>query len=198
MLRPQPPLNALHFFAPENEEEKTLRSEMGFTSSADVDQAASAEMDIDGALEVDGDDTPDREPPAPSIHFSDDSRQTVPHVISGKQGKDRIEEPNVRDSAPLAPIASDPPSSAIIPSPPPAMTRPQPVVASTAYVDDGFLPFISAPTYPALDKGKAKAVEPEMRGRQDSNSPMPELDSGSSDFGDLASDEEGSDEEEEG
>lgn len=53
MIRPTPPLSQLHYFAPESEEERKLRLEMGFTTSQDPTSRKAAEDNE--AESVDGD-----------------------------------------------------------------------------------------------------------------------------------------------
>ena len=45
MIRPQPPLSALHYFAPENEEERKLRLELGFGRTEDAADPEDGVMD---------------------------------------------------------------------------------------------------------------------------------------------------------
>lgn len=54
--RPAPPLSALHYFAPESDEEKRLRLELGFATSLDADFIAAATSSIpaeEGPMDID-------------------------------------------------------------------------------------------------------------------------------------------------
>jgi len=187
MVRPQPPLSALHFFAPENEEEKRIRLEMGFGTGQDGNGGVMNEMEVDG--------TPEREEPVINgqgtgifdngLNYG--STSVEQREIPGRDEGDHM----AAQAGLLVAVGEVPAPTATVtqnitsPRPDNTSTRDEPAVPAEAGGGDT-VPFVSTP----LDKGKSKLVEPEIRRGRLSDSPIPELDSGSSDFGDMEDDDE--------
>ncbi len=189
MIRPQPPLSALHFFAPENDEEKRLRHEMGFTTPGDADEPEEGDTEVDGSNQHVEPVLPPSLPRTTSLHVTNDSRQEVPHFTLGREERDKAEAPMRVDSTPIADKVDVSAPSVGVPTLPSVIPQPaEPPVGED--MGRGTVPFMSTPAAPLLDKGKAKEVVPETRRREASDSPIPELDSGSSDFNFADSDDE--------
>jgi len=194
MNRPQPPISSLHFLAPENDEEKRIRLELGFTTTHDDAETSLRDREVDQPVE----------PPVPHLN----QRTALPATQSF---------PVIVDPSPILPVTriqtnedqsrerlnagTDRPANTHEPSPPMIPTAipasgisSQPVNTGTRAAE----PFMSAPTASSLDKGKGREIEPEIRRREDSDSPIPELDTGSSGFEDFDDDEDDEEDMEEG
>ena len=199
MIRPQPPLSALHFFAPETDEEKKLRLEMGVSMIDDVDGP-------EGDLEVEASNVGviDVNPPRSVVHTLDSpgtqgmqmvneyaSSHSFPRATIGTEEKRQVSEraimrvstPPFETHDPLPSTTTTVGSSLSVPI---TQTHPVPKLSEA---ETEIMPFISRPNPGSLDKGKAKEIESEVRIREGSDSPIPELDSGSSDF--VSDDDDG-------
>lgn len=197
--RPLPPLNALHFFTKETEEERRLRRELGYSTSGDRDENAidGEEREVMEVDEVQSSTTTlaravEQVAVATPTTVNHGAISTVPQTQSLSS---MMEGANQGSKATVAETITE------------SVARGGDVVARDSAMEVEVIaeevsvemsapaePFISA----SMDKGKAKAVSEGVRGdaipgvaeENDEDEPLPELDSGSSD-------EEGEDSEEE-
>ena len=197
--RPLPPLNALHFFTKETEEERRLRRELGYSTSGDRDENAidGEEREVMEVDEVQSSTTTlaravEQVAVATPTTVNHGAISTVPQTQSLSS---MMEAANQGSKATVAETITE------------SVARGGDVVARDSAMEVEVIaeevsvemsapaePFISA----SMDKGKAKAVSEGVRGdaipgvaeENDEDEPLPELDSGSSD-------EEGEDSEEE-
>ena len=198
MIRPQPPLSALHFFAPESDEEKRIRQQLGFSTNADEKDMEQQAMKIDQSVEPGEHIAAASLMTTGSLHVALHPRQEVPHVTLGQKERDNVPAPIILDSAPSAAEIDNPVPSAKPLAPTIAPDSHPATVAPDARGAISFMSRPTASTVPRLDKGKGKVVEPEIRRREASDSPFPELDSGSDEFEDDEEEDQEDEEDEEG
>ena len=195
LLRPQPPLSALHFFASETEEEKKLRLEMGFSTADDFDEQASHDMDVDVHEQVS---TADRLPlvatPTPSLaNGTGFPSNTGSQILPGPTLEPGLTGKSDDTIRPVTPALAEAPIIQI--AAPTDVTVPFTAARDATKDMDRSTPFMSAPARSRShqEKGKGTVVEASRKG-EDSDSTIPELDSGSSAFGEQ-DDEDGTEEE---
>ena len=205
MNRPLPPLASLHYYGPEGEEEKRLRREMGFEGMGDHLDGENEVMDVD----MDGS--------VGQVTAKGGSWETFsvprPSVVPSSLGR-TIQEPTAPSSnAPTiaAPVTQTP---IVVPQPavPPAVQADAAVVPRADSVQPGQTSALaptteqplsqstSTPAVPFMsvvqDKGKGKETAGQSSvniggdGTRDDDEEIPELDSGSSDFGGGSEDDE--------
>lgn len=164
LSRPLPPLAQLQLLAPETEEEKRLRQEMGFGDDDKVEED-DEEMDVDESVVA-----VQASAPAPvqaaQVPFNPQPiRAAVPAPAP---------EPAAPVPAPVAvPLASAAPVAELV-------SEPSPVTALAPSI-----PFMSAPSQPRLgaEASPIELPEPAAAAKADDSDdePIPDLDSGSSD-----------------
>lgn len=224
MLRSQPPLSQLHFFAPETEEEKRLRQEMGFGALSDPqpqsDGMNTAEDKTSFSTTTDAETGRENQSgsrpivpisqydtsvstttvgPAPrssDLRLSADPHSVHHAILTSPSMVQESHQDSVVDQS----IITDSTTLAMAKLPPAAPSGSDDVDMDNANL--AAASFISAkPAMTEVEKGKAKAkAEPVGEfggGDEDSDGPLPELDSGDSDmdFGEDEEDEGDGDEE---
>ncbi|TXT10694.1 hypothetical protein VHUM_02199 [Vanrija humicola] len=179
MARPLPLLSQLHYFAPESDEEKKIRREMGFFTAEEVAGGAAADQSDDEDMAVDEWAPPAKvqvvapvpvaapavAAPAPVVL---PVVQAVPVV---QQVLQPVVQPIVQPTVLPVPVAQ----------PTPVVAAPEPVAAAPA------APFMSAPSAssskpPVAEPAAAPApAAPADDNEDDDDDMIPELDSGSED-----------------
>ena len=202
--RPLPPLSALHYFAPENDDEKRLRLEMGFTTSSDpiIEVEEHDEMEVDPPIPTSarpdasvsindsanpsGESTTTR--PAPSTLdlnlLSSNPVEQIPHATITTPLPVMI--PHMADS--VAPLPQIPSEKGMLQAAQSAPLQAGSLIGHPAKKGDGSG---KRPRSDSVDEQK-KAVVPEQAlvGDDDEDEPLPEMDS-DMDLSDEDEEEEG-------
>jgi hypothetical protein len=172
--RPQPPLNALHYFTKETEEERKLRRELGYSTLEDAvvpevededhDMAAEQPTTVQIAVPTAISTLPRSQPSAAAPLAAQTTVQTVSAVSEAT-------------SAPPPPIVprtlATPPEVAAASTEPPAAA----VVAVESFISTS----TAVPTTSGLVEKVTHTVTEQYMDVDDDDEPLPELDSGSSD-----------------
>lgn len=187
MNRPQPPLSALHFFAKETEEERKLRRELGYSTTED-----SVVVDDDGEMEVDQPDVTSEAVRTVQEKTRQSHQTQMPQpmitAFAPAPTMSTVTE-TVSESVSVAPVAMAPLTT---PMPVPTIAQvaqgTTPAAVEAAEVASAFM------SVPASRGGETRVVETFERTvvstAEDDDEPLPELDSGSSDEGEMDDEEE--------
>jgi hypothetical protein len=195
MIRPAPPLSQLHYFAPESEEERKIRQEMGFTTDQDDKHVRETETDLAG----DGDGDVDMGNAAEIISEVVDS--IVPRETPKMPEMGRLTSLHMggeAKSAVLVGRAKEVTATMHAANPEIVITGAS-VSASVAEKEE--VTAVSAEDWMSVGRGKGKEVVLEMTtesheqdivmlSRDEDDEEVLELDSGSSDFGEEDDDED--------
>lgn len=196
-MRPVPPLSHLHFFAPEGEEEKRIRQELGVGHAGD--EPANSMQGDSAASDMDVDSEPGKF--RTTTLTAGDRLTSISHTISTQLEVSSAPSLSSRTPAVQQPALSAPtiPTTAPnVPTPSDSAlhAKPPSTIAELDAPPIGSLGSTSFMSPAAVDKGKRTEVAPSAmapRMVDDDDEPIPELDSGSDDF----EEDEGEDEDEE-
>ncbi|KAL1408936.1 hypothetical protein Q8F55_005750 [Vanrija albida] len=170
MARPLPPLSQLHYFAPESDEEKKIRREMGFFTAEEVAGGAAQDESDDEEMAVD-------EEWAPPAKVQVVAAAPVPVVVPAPVVLPVVQPVPVPVVPVVQPVA--------LPIAQPALAQPAappPIVEAAAPVAPA-APFMSAPSSSARPVAPEPAAAPAPAPAEDDDDDdmIPELDSGSED-----------------
>lgn len=190
LARPLPPLSQLHMFAPESEEERRIRREMGFKNPGEDDADESDDEGEEDGMAV------DEWAPAPARNGSAQVPIAAPAPAPAPAQATPVPVAVAVAAVPVAPVqpATAAPVAAAAPTPAPfAASAPAPATTVDGRDAAPAVPFMSAPTSratsaPSEPSATAAAAVPapapaavSAEDDDDSDDEIPELDSGSSD-----------------